>query len=441
MSSLRTVSTVTDVWELVPTRDDVLKGAAYAAVSLPWTFNRMNYSSTNSVGQQMRALNIAKGIVGQEVLRRKLLELGIEVELQEKSHRDEDLFDLRVRIGNDWKRLDFKTFNYYTDYNPLGREPLTSKLIIDNRDYSGPEWRRFFPMLIPHNQIGQDKEIYCFAISSSVDLRRNNNAQRVADRLVAFPYGPAAEFLTHRRLCEAREQDHKGFRVSCTWEGQIGIFAGAVSLVLTGEWDGQIRFERITLKPGMSVKDVGPFSCLSSIEIDRESLQRLDGRIVVSVSSNDCTRVVRNSSQRNINQVPREPLVITQSDFCNLVLPNDYRLFVVGWISKDEFLTACRKYLGWIWPNDKVDPNANQQWIRVTEKDKGMLRKTGFDDCIIPGKQLRAGWLKGHGQGGACCYYYPNIGRNGGVRETNLYVVPSDLRTMRTLGSPGIPIP
>ena len=39
--------------------------------------------------------------------------------------------------------------------------------------------------------------------------------------------------------------------------------------------------------------------------------------------------------------------------------------------------------------------------------------------------------------GGACCYVYPNIGANGGVKETNLYVLPQDLRTIASLAMGG----
>ena len=35
--------------------------------------------------------------------------------------------------------------------------------------------------------------------------------------------------------------------------------------------------------------------------------------------------------------------------------------------------------------------------------------------------------------GGSCCYVFPNIGRNGGVKETNLFVLPQDLKTMDSL--------
>ncbi len=96
---MRKLKTKADVWVLTPNTNDLKAGAYYAAVSLPWTFNRMMLN-TSSAGQQHRALNIAKGIVGQEMLLREMTRLGIKAQTQRKSYRDEDLFDLHVTISN-----------------------------------------------------------------------------------------------------------------------------------------------------------------------------------------------------------------------------------------------------------------------------------------------------------------------------------------------------
>src|ERR1700677_2414763 len=113
-----------DVWTLHPLEQDLLEGARYASISLPWTFNRM-MMNTGSKGQQSRALNIAKGIVGQEMLKRALGEQGIKAQTQRKSHRSDDLFDFHVTMGGELTRLDLKTNNYFTNYAALGRQPLS----------------------------------------------------------------------------------------------------------------------------------------------------------------------------------------------------------------------------------------------------------------------------------------------------------------------------
>ena len=71
----------------------------------------------------------------------------------------------------------------------------------------------------------------------------------------------------------------------------------------------------------------------------------------------------------------------------------------------------------------------------VTEADKKTITKAGFEGCISE-SGIMAGWMKTHGKGGgACCYVFPNIGRSGGVKETNLYALPKDLNIMSEVKS------
>ncbi|ABI67378.1 hypothetical protein [Syntrophomonas wolfei] len=177
-----------DIWELKPLAEDLEAGARYASITLPWTFNRMAYN-TGSKGQQGRGLNIAKGIVAQKMLSRALSERNVVAEVQRKSHRDDDLFDFQVVINGKMSKLDLKSWNYFSNYNVSGREPFTSALIEKNAGYAGPEWRKFFPMLVPHTQIGQEKEAYCFGLASSIDFRNNVEADRDGYILTAYPYG------------------------------------------------------------------------------------------------------------------------------------------------------------------------------------------------------------------------------------------------------------
>ena len=176
---MRKLKTKEDIWVLTPNADDLKAGAYYAAVSLPWTFNRMMLN-TSSAGQQHRALNISKGIVGQEMLKRAMTGLGIKAQTQRKSYRDEDLFDFHVNIEGVLTKLDLKSVNYFTDYAALGREPFSADLLLKHSGYADSDWRTFFPMLVPHTQIEQSKEGYCFAIASSIDLRKDIASNRTA---------------------------------------------------------------------------------------------------------------------------------------------------------------------------------------------------------------------------------------------------------------------
>lgn len=430
------LSKAEDIWVLKPTREDLIAGANYAAITLPWTFNRMSMN-TSSSGQQSRALNIAKGIVGQEILRRELEKRSISAQVQRKSHRDDDLFDFQLPINGVVRRLDVKSVNYYSNYSESGRSPLSSQLIVANASYPGPDWRRFFPMLVPHTQVQQAKDAYCFAISSSIDFRRDIDTDRAGYTITAFPYGNHMAFMARKQLCIARENAEKGFYASCSYSTDAFLFNGhGLTFTLIGEWDGQMVRRVVELKPGTVVENVGPFSCLSSFQLDRNDYDRIHGRIEISISRNDFTSPILNTTKSNINVLPTESLILQRSDFCNLMLPTDYTIYFIGWVMKEDFLQACRKYSGWVWPNDNANRYHNQPWTQITESDRKSIGRAGFENCIQGNPHLlKAGWMKTNGQGGgACCYVFPNIGSRGGVKETNLYALPQDLQAMVELG-------
>lgn len=430
------LKTAGDIWVLKATKEDFLEGAKYALISLPWTFNRMS-QGTGPFGQRQRALNIAKGIVAQEILRRALTRKGIKTEVHRKSHRDQDFFDLRVCVGGSTSRLDLKTWNFFTDYKALGREPLTRELIIKNAKYPGPDWRHFLPMLVPHTQIEQNKESYCFAAASSIDFRSDVSTNRAAQVLATFPFGEYLPFLSSKRLCVERESKGKGFYLSLRWQ-KSGLYdQDCICLDIVGEWAGKICMVPTTIRNGKETV-VGPFSCVASFRISPEQYGEWSrGTIIMGVKRNDLrTPLIVKSTGRDQNQQPKGKCQFSKVDFCNLVLPNDYTLFFIGWMTKEQFLKDCRKYPAWVWPLDNVNPNENTRWSQITEADSKNLDRVGFKDCIqTQPTGLCAGWLKTTGKGGgACCYFYPNIGRMGGVKETNLYVLAQDVETMDSLG-------
>lgn len=430
------LSEANSIWELRPTKDDLLAGAKYAAITLPWTFDRMMIN-TGSTGQRSRALNIAKGIVCQEILHRALAQKGMKPLKQEKCHRDEDLFDFTLEVDGRLRKLDVKSFNYYSDYADVGRSPFSKNLVIDNSGYCGEDWRRFFPMLVPHTQILQPKESYCFVIATSIDPRRDIDTDRFDHRLTAFPFGESFPFLSSKRLCLAREEANKGVYVACAYMSHALMNASEIKIAIIGEWAGHLERHEIAVTRNTQVAGVGPFSCISALEISRDCWEQIHGSITIEVCQNDLHAPIFNTLRRNINVPPLAPLTITRDDFANLILPADYRLYVLGWIGKNDFLEKCRKYVGWVWPLDRVNRYHNQPWSQITANDVAMLTRIGFDDCVVRRPPLlKAGFLKTTGKGsGACCYVFPNIGYGGGVKETNLYVLPQDLHIMAELGS------
>ena len=429
---MRKLRSKKDIWVLTPSTADLEAGAYYASVSLPWTFNRMMLN-TSSGGQQNRALNIAKGVVGQEMLKREMQRVGIKAQTQRKSYRDEDLFDFNAEILGTPTKLDLKSVHYFTNYARDDREPFSADFLMKYAGYADADWRTFFPMLVPHTQIEQSKEGYCFAIASSIDIRKDIETNRTRYALTAFPYGEHLGFLSSKKLCLEREEANKGFYIECLYETD-SIFGSEVTMTVIGEWARKPRVIEMKLRSG-AARRVGPLSCISSFQVDKDSYDRLSGSVEISVGKNDFKKPVLNTLKRNTNEVTSRPFKLAKSDFCNLFLPTDYTLYVIGWTHKDEFLRACRQYTGWVWPMDRIDRFKNRAWTQITEDDLKKLERTGFDSSI-QGKprMLRAGWLKTTGRGGgACCYVFPNIGANGGVKETNLYILPQDLYNMDSL--------
>lgn len=420
------------IWELTATKQDLEAGAFYASVSLPWTYNRMSLRS-RSEGQQSRAINIAKGIVVQEVLRRAFTERGVIPVIQRKSHRDEDLFDFKIPIDGGLKTLDIKSFHFYTDYSGTGRQPLSSKLIFENRQYAGPEWRRFFPMLVPHDQITTGKDAYCFAISSSIDPRKDIHRKRASYAITAFPYGNWIGFLSSKPLCLAREAAGKGFAISIDYKAPQN--SSPISLVVIGEWSGERQVEEVELKPGAANLGTKPFSCVSSFRLKRDDYEQMTGHFLISINSNDFSTRIQDSGVTNVNLIPDTPLQISSADFCNLVLPSDFTVYTIGWISKDDFVNRYRQYTGWLGPTQDA-PDFNRPWTSVSEEDRRIMRRIGLGNVqSLSSEQSHAGVVrKGDtNNNGACCYVFPYIGKFGGVKETNLYILPDDLNIMDVL--------
>ena len=433
---LRKLTRASDILVLKPKRNELLMGSNYASFTLPWTFNRM-MQNTGSSGQNSRGLNIAKGIVGQEMLRRALKDIGISNEAEAKSHRDDDFFDFKIKVGENHHHFDVKTFHHYTDYGAEGIETFSPQLVIKNAAYNGPDWRRFFPMLIPHTQILQNKENYVFAIACSIDPRKDILTNRRDLRITAFPYAEHLAFFSSRKLCILRENAKKGIYLKIEYK-RSGLFdKGEYELLIIGEWDGKVKLITARLDEPELNKQIGPFSCIDSIQINPQEYENLEGQINISISKNKFTHPVLNSTKININIPPKPPMIFTRDNFCNLILPTDYKLFFLGWIPKNEYLTKCRKYSGWVWPSDKVDRFSNQIWFKITERDFRTLNSAGFSDCIQKKpSMINAGWMKTSGMGtGACCYLFPNIGYRGGVKETNLFILPKDLYVMSDLKS------
>ncbi len=420
---MTTLSAVEHIWVVEPTLGERQEAAEYAATTVPWTYNRMG-KRRDSAGVRECAMNIAKGVVAQECLRRRLTSIGIRAPRQIKSHRTEDLYDFQIECSNTTLNIDLKTWVYYRDFRVAGRDPLTLDMIVDNRSNSGPNWGQFFPMLVPDDQIGK-KDAYCFGFADTFDMRRDLNTDRDAYMLAAFPHGDAAvEALMSGQTCALREQRGTGLFLDIAYNARAS--ADAIELIVVGEWDGGVKREAVRLTAGADLREIGPFGAIGSLQLSKSHFDALAGEVVVSVGKD------------NLNRSAGVSFAIGRNDFCNLMLPHTYRLYFLGWISNADYSKACRTYPSWIWPNN-ASRFENQPWTSFDYRDKTAISKAGYDDCLRGTPQrLHAGWLKSTWRtGGACCFVYPNLGQRGGVRRTNLYTLPQDLRIMDETGAMG----
>ena len=417
-----------EIISLKPTDKQKSIGSDYALKTLPWTFNRM-MSNTSTTGQNSRAINIAKGVVAQSLFKSVLNELGVNAEEEKKSHRDSDFFDLRFNINDNETKFDFKSFNIYTDYVLKGREPFSIDFLIKNQAYPGPDWTQFFPMLVPHTQICQEKDAYIFALGSSKDFRKWNPASTQKNNVLAtFPFGENLPFYMSPKLCIERETAKKGFFVKVSIENNM-LANQKSKFYLTGEFNGKtVNYEFLS---NSKIQIIGPFSCLSSIWTnDTNSILGLE-TLTIKLEKNEMKSPVFSATRKNLNVEP-ETMEFRQKDFCNLILPDDYEMHLLGWIRKEEYIERCLSYPAWIWPKDSEDKFSNQPWTTFSDSDRITMGKV-LGEGVDPKKGL--GIMKTTGRGnGAACYFYPNI-HGGGIKETNFYVLLDDLKPIRKLMS------
>jgi hypothetical protein len=423
------------IWSATPTDEHRRSAAEYASRTLPWTFNRMSKPPT-AKKQVERALNIVKGLTAQGVLHDALDSAGVASDVQIKSHREKDLYDFFIVLDGVARRIDAKANSYYNDYPGDSRPPFSLEYLIENRGYFGADWRKFFPMLMAHTQIAQEKYAYFFAITESVDVRQTVVEKRRLHKICAFPHGNTdlMDFYASPALCLARERAQKGFFISLELFADTLFTDTSVKLKVLYEWNSMLLTEEVTVAMGRKSDPIGPISIFNCVEVCPEEYEAFEGTVVVNIEENQLSGAVLNTTKRNVNVPPSHPLTLGKSAFGNLILPDDFMVHLLGWIRKDEFLEACLKYSAWFCPKDSEGREFNTVWSQVTERDQQLLKKLGWEGRIrSTPKTIAAGLMKTSGRGqGACCYVFPN-GFSSGVQETNLYVLPQDLWSMQSL--------
>jgi hypothetical protein len=403
-----------DILTLKPSTEDIYLGARYAGISLPWTYDRMEQENKNSTGTRDRAFNISKGVVGQRLLASTLQERGVDVQLEEKSHRETDAYDIRFPSDIEVTDLDLKTFNHFTNYGVDEKPKLTAELISSNAQYEGSEWGHFFPMLVPFDQFTQQKDAYCFGLSSSIDFR-NTIEGRKGYELYAFPKpdSTVGEFM----MSNVKKRESTGQSFSLNVVLSNGNDHMEIDIKIIGEFDGGINEEWITIQDKSPVT-IERFSGINSFKIKKsgfDKLQQSNRKISISVE------------ERSLSD---QPIQLDHDDFSNLLMPSNFSFYFIGWIPKAEFKTKAMKHPGWIGPSEDTFYK-NQRWDYLKPEEKHLLKNNGVSWAVDPNGGVQGALRKGTG-----CYYYPKLTKDkpwiGGLRKTNLYVLPENLRSMDT---------
>jgi len=409
---------VDQIWEIQPNIEDKYLGARYAGISLFWTYDRMKQERRNSRAKRNRAFNISKGLVAQRALRRELENRDIDLEVEEKSHRVTDSYDLRFPSHSEFNDLDVKTFNHFTNYGVREKPQLTPKLIAENFDYEGPKWGHFFPLLIPYDQFSQNKDAYCFGISSSIDYR-DQITGRSGYELYAYPDTDKqiGQFLVED--IESRESANVGFTLGLQFTGDDPPEGHKVKVI--GEWNGHIKEKWISI--GEKQETFGKIAGVDSFKIKKDTYQildRTDTEISVEVIASDMDLPIKNT-----------PLRYSAEDFYNLLMPTDFTIYFIGWITKPEFQQRAMEHPGWKKPSKKQFTQ-NQKWESMSSSDKRLFSSKNIDWAVTDDGTVRGALRKN-----SSCYYYPKINRQnlkyGGLQKTNLYVLPGDLRALDDL--------
>lgn len=438
------------VWTANVTKEDVENAIKYATISIPYTFDHMGYGGNSQNGVNFRIINIAKGIIGQSVLQRLLDEKEIPYEKDWTHYRDEDYFDFKI-CG---KNFDVKTKQVYGELgDEWDREEFTIDLLMDNMDYSGPEWRRFFPLMLGTRQLSviQDKDAFIYGIGHSHTDFRQTDPEREDDGFwITVPCKDAFHFFHNEQAIEKREEKGQGFTVHAKIEREqdsLGESHDQFELTLIGEWAGERQEETMSLPVGEEVASEHEFSGISSVRLHHPAWMMDSDKLRITAESNYDGKI-RKTTDPSVNLDNDDfEWVLKHDDFVNLRFPDDLTIHWLGYITKEDYFEAFQKYPAYFIPKgDNMDENQEAIAISDTKKkfkkwDKRREKAIDNGDDIarpeltklIDGEDINAGLMmcayRGPRPIGAACYYYPPYA----LRQSALYILPQDLYTMDSL--------
>jgi len=441
-----------DVWVSELDMKDLKYAKKYTTISLPWTFDRMQYGGNSQNGVNNRIMNIFKGVLNQNLLEKKLEEKGYSTVKDWTKYRETDLFDFE--IGDNV--YDVKTCHVYDEYSEQNdREIFSLDFLIENIDYPGPEWKRFFPATLPFTQINgiEEKDRYLFGISrTNDDIRKTEPDNDDGGFWVSGPCKDAFKFFQVPEAILKREEADQGFYVEVRWErSQNTLFDenNDIELSLIGEWDGERLDEVMVLSPGEEKMSENEYSSLSTVKLNHPSMLIDKDKLVISAESNYSGRIPKPTNPKIDLDNDDFDWTLTKDDFVNLHVPMDYKVYWLGWVPVEEFFEKFQKYESYFIPHPdnydvnvpgKVTSKLREQLEREDRKRKKKINKgedisrPKFSD-LIDGDSLHGGFLLaayrgGHTLGAGSYYYPPNPNA---FREKALYILPADLNKMSAI--------
>ena len=447
------VNTVDElVWGLPITPDSNRIATDYARWSLPFTYNRMGYHQTPK-NLITRLRNIANGKNVELVLCDWLnSQTDCVVELDDSPFYSEDKFDMRIN-GVETDSKGFFVYDDVVESERDHRSPLSPENLIQDKDYDGAEWSRFFPMLIPFDQYKRRKARTIFSIvqthypggpgtndGAGEWLAGIHNEQYVDQEgrqgmtpslYYMGPYSPQSKI--GNALWAARREAEAGFEIELSLRGVLPLGTDSLTITINGLNPDQVR-HKCTLAAGETCT-VGPLMAICSFDMDEA--QVLGGgqwEWVIRPGQQHFSGEVWNGLRNaNFNEPPMCEVVLTSNHFGNMHLVNS-KLHIIGHIGAEQFRDSMLKHNSYLFPLRENDPLLNTPWSRITDDDVKRMRPLKIENLIneakATGEPINCGILKGGLGIGACCYFYPSPK---GLRSSNSYVLPGDLEPMSGL--------
>jgi hypothetical protein len=431
---------------------DLADAIKYTTISLPWTFDRMQYGFRSQRTVNERIMNILKGVLNQSLLKRTLEAQGYECETDWSNYRESDIFDFEINN----RLYDVKTAHVYSEYGESGdwdREPISPELIEEYRSNEGPEWKTFLPMIVPFTQLSgsRSKDEFIFGIAETEkDIRRTEPEVGDNGFWVAAPFNKGSHFFHNQVAISAREEKGQGFNIELRWGSQQSTFNDdddyEVEITIFGERDGERREETFSLSKHDTYTSDTEFSSFSMARVDNPAVLSDHDEITVTPHSNYEGKIPKPTNPRTDLSDDDLEWVLESDSFVNLRMPSEYSVMWVGHIPQEEYFEVFQQYPAYF--NPKEDNTKNEP-ARLTESLKDDFRKLDekredqiengetvarpellslADENGIDAGILVAAFTPG-GPLGAACYYYPPYT----FREKALYVLPKDLYTMDTI--------